>query len=401
MGDGIATHAGKPVFIPKSVSGDRLRVRIIAQTSEFMRGEIIDVLFPGEHRAPAPCPHFAACGGCSLQQLEQTHYRNFKTRIAHNALKQAGYEGADINTVFLPAASRRRAEFKWTGSELAYLGLRSHSKTAIGTCLILQPALQALIAPLAQALSCLPFAKDIASVSLTAADSGIGLTLALIFPYPASVPQAPLQALAEALGIASISVTDGRKLLACAERATLTMRLGAADIALPADAFLQATSEGQQLLTEFAQSASHHSKHIVDLFCGIGTYSFPLSARAKVLAIENDQPMVHALRDAARTRNMPNITAEKRDLFISPLQPHELAAFDTAVINPPRAGAKAQTEQLAAARTPTIVMISCNPGTFARDAKILKNAGYTLNAALAIDQFVWSPHLEIAAAFSR
>ena len=363
--------------------GDRLRVRVTSETSDAFRAEIADILSPSSQRAPAPCPHFAQCGGCTLQHLPEADYRAFKTRIAENAIKQAGFNMAP-DMVFLPAASRRRAEFKWTGSALAYLQPRSHTKLAIGQCVILDPALQALLQPLTEALRALPGAQHITSVSLTKTDSGIGLELTSL--YPIEVYEYTLQG----LGITSLSVNGNEHIK------PLTMQLGNHPIRLPAGAFLQATTAAQTALTEFARTHTIGARHIVDLFCGLGTYSLPISVSAKIHAVENDEAMVTALTNA----DAKNLTAEKRDLFKNPLSAKELARFDAAIINPPRAGAKAQTEQLATAKMHTIVMISCNPGTFARDAKILKNAGYSLTHTLAIDQFVYSPHLEIAAAFS-
>lgn len=409
LGDGIGSHDGKPIFVSKSVAGDSLRVRIIHETSEFKRGEIVKVLEAGAQRGEAPCPHFDACGGCSLQQLQEKYYHEFKERIVQNAMKQAGFEAADVKTVFLPHASRRRAEFKllkengkWS---LAYLGNRSHTKTAISTCLILELALQKILPLLQDLLGSLPFIRDIETVSLTAADSGIEVILALNRtakpPADINVFESELKHVSDALKLTRISVTDSRAVpLATVEYGYLTMRLGEIDMHLPHDAFLQATKEGQRLLTEFVLKGTKGKKRVLDLFCGIGTYSAALATKATVHAADDHLIMTSNLRHAARTHNM-RLTTEKRNLFIKPFTSEELKGFDTVVINPPRAGAKTQCEQLAYSSIESVVMISCNPATFARDAKILKNAGFTLKDALAIDQFVWSPHLEIAASFVR
>ncbi len=394
--------------MPKSLAGDVLRTRIIHETSDAIRAEIIDILEPAVNRQAAPCPHFSACGGCSLQQMQDSHYREFKTRIVTNSMRQAGFELSEAKTVFLPPASRRRTEFKllkengkWS---LAYLGNRSHTKVAISACLILAPALQKILPLLQDLLGALPFVRDIESVSLTAADTGIELILALsktAKPPAQNIMESELKHISDALKLTRASITDSRAVpLATIENGYLTMRLGAIDMHLPHDAFLQATSEGQRLLTEFALSATAGKKRILDLFCGIGTYSIALAEKATVHAADDHLIMVTNLRHGARSHNM-RLTAEKRNLFVKPFTVDEIKGYDAVVINPPRSGAKAQCEQLAQSDVKCVVMVSCNPATFARDARLLKNAGFTLKDTLAIDQFVWSPHLEIAASFVK
>jgi 23S rRNA (uracil1939-C5)-methyltransferase len=418
LGDGIGKHNGKPVFVSKSVVGDSLRVRIIHETSEFKRGEIIEILEAGATRTHAPCPYFAACGGCSLQQMGELNYRSFKTKIVQNAMKQAGFADDDANKnvceriVFLPAASRRRAEFKlckergnWS---LAFIGNRSHDKVSISNCLILEPELQQILPLLAQLIGGLSFVRDIEEVRLTAADSGVEVVLTLArtakTPVNLTAIKSELQHIADAAKLMRVSLTNSRFVpIEVAENGYLTMRLGKVDIHLPQDAFLQATREGGRLLSKFAKHETRGCKRILDLFCGIGTYSVALCEDATVHAVDDHELMVMNLRHASRTGNM-RLTTEKRNLFTNPFSAFELGKFDGVVLNPPRSGAKAQVEQIAASvqsKNPVknVVMISCNPATFARDAKILKNAGFIIKNTLAIDQFVYSPHLEIAAHF--
>lgn len=409
MGDGIGSHDEKPVFVPKSVIGDRLRLRVIHETSEFKRCEIIDILEAGSERKEAPCPYFAACGGCTLQQMQDATYQQFKQKIASNAMRQAGFEAESVNTVFLPPASRRRAEFKLLKEHgrfhLAYMGNRSHNKVAIANCLILEPVLQKILPLLQDLVGNLTFVKDIESVSVTNADSGIEVVLELVRTANSKNLQnneAELRHLVDTLKLVRLSVTDSRLVpVFVVESGYLTMRLGEIDMPLPQDAFLQATKQGQKLLTEFAEKSVKGSKRTLDLFCGIGTYSVALATRTSTVhAVDDHFVMITNLRHAARTHNM-RLTTEKRNLFVNPFTTQELKGFDAVIINPPRAGAKAQCEELAKSDIKNVVMISCNPASFVRDAKVLKNAGFTLKNVLAIDQFVWSPHLELVANFSR
>lgn len=409
LGDGIGSYDGKPVFVPKSVIGDKLRLRVINETSEFIRCEIIDIFEAGQARKDVPCPYFAACGGCSLQQMQDETYKQFKQKIASNALKQAGFESENINIIFLPPASRRRAEFKLLKEHgrfhLAYMGNRSHNKVAIANCLILEPVLQKILPLLQDLIGNITFVKNLESVSITNADSGIEVVLTLDRTANTKNLQSyesELKHIVDTLKLVRLSVTDSRAVpVFVVESGYLTMRLGEIDIPLPQDAFLQATGQGQKLLTEFVEKSVKNSKRTLDLFCGIGTYSVALATRTSTVhAVDDHFVMITNLRHAARTHNM-RLTTEKRNLFVNPFAMQEFKSFDAVIINPPRAGAKAQCEEIAKTDIKNIVMISCNPASFARDAKIIKNAGFKLKNILAIDQFVWSSHLELAANFVK
>lgn len=392
---------GKPVFVPKSCAGDVLEVTLTQQTKEFARGQIEKVLEASADRTQAPCPHFADCGGCSLQQLTDQAYRAFKNRVLADALAHAGFGGFPAEVTFLPAPTRRRVEFKTlhskTGLKLAYHGLRSHQLVAVDSCLILEPSLQALLAPLTNALNELPFSESLSGVSLTVLGKQIDMVLEMSAPAPHS--QA-LTALAQRLGISRISIQQGKTLHSVPAPTPVSIMLGRYAIALPPRSFLQATDAGHAWLTEFVLTHLQGAKRVADLFCGIGTYSVPLSENASVQAFEIQGEAIATLNAAAKAHSL-NLRTQARDLFQQPLSATDLRAYDAVVLNPPRAGAKAQVEEIAASKLSRVVMISCNPASFARDAKTLKNAGFSLTSAAGLDQFVFSPHLEIAAAFTR
>jgi len=417
LGDGIGRLDGKPVFVPKSCVGDRLKIRVVHQNHDGFQATITEIIKPGIGRAVPPCPHFSQCGGCTLQQLAPPDYHAFKTRMLHSALIQAGFPLPNAKVTFLPAATRRRVEFKVTpDGKLGLLPLRRHMPIPIDQCLVLEPRLQALIAPINEALAGME-TENIKSISLTAVDSGVDMVVTYftppleggagggvlsanvgvkVTPHPNPPPQGGRELCVPGIARITARLPDGT-LQTLMQTAPVEMHLGNHTIILPPDAFLQATQEGQNLLTRAAMEATKSATFVVDLFCGIGTYSLPLSTFTKVHAVEIDGSMVQNLKRHA----IPNITAEQRDLFKNPLSANELNRFQAAILNPPRLGAKAQTEQLAQSNIHTIVMISCNPATFARDAKILGKAGFRLESAQGIDQFVWSGHLEIVAVFKR
>lgn len=402
LGDGIARLNNIPVFIPKSCAGDRLLVSFTQKTKDFIRARIVKVLVAGPERVAPACPHYEACGGCSMQHVSENAYHNFKRGVLANALTHAGFGAMPAEMVFLPAASRRRVEFSILhtvdGVSLAFHGLRSHERVGISQCPVLTPALAALIAPLTQRLNALPCANRLTSASLTVADNGIDLLLSLEGPDN----KTDWRALGHALGLIRISITDGKRTRPVHETATPHMTLGGTQVRLPADAFLQAASEGQRLLGEFALRHTAGARQVADLFCGIGSYALPVSKSAKVHAVELQGEAVQALQQAIDANGLnQRLSTTARDLFKNPLSAQELARYDAVIVNPPRAGAKAQTEEIARSNVNRVVMISCNPASFARDAKTLKEAGFTLQDAFGLDQFVWSPHLEIAAYFSR
>jgi len=404
LGDGIARLNGKPVFIPKSIPGDELLVRIIHENRDGLQAQIETILTPGPHRIIPPCGYYDICGGCSLQHFSDPYYRDFKTRVLRNSITHAGYSNIPSEVTFISPSTRRRVEFKidHSGAQpaLAYHAPKSHTPVTIKNCLILTPELQSLIGPLNHALSQWQFTPTLYALSLTAADSGIDMLLTvrgeLIPPMPDMKPWC------ETLGINRISIrTREGKPEILAQIKAVEMNLGGYSIPLPPDAFLQATAQGQELLTEAALEACDGNQDVADLFCGIGTYSFAASKLANVHAIEGDAGMVRAMQSSVKTNAIAALHASQRDLFKNPLKPSELSRFNAVIINPPRLGAKAQCEELARSQIKTITMISCNPATFARDAKILKTAGFDLVSASGIDQFVFSQHLEVVAQFRR
>lgn len=400
LGDGISSYNEKPLFVAKSCVGDKLRLRIIHENHEGLTAAMEAILEPGPERRLPPCPYFSACGGCTLQQLEESSYHAFKTSLLHNALSRAGFAAHEARMLFLPAATRRRVEFKThfpNGQlQLAFYEPRSRNPVAIENCLVLEPALQALMLPLQTALRRLTFQQYIRAINLTLADSGIDLLLQVSALTPK--PDRELAPLLEEVQLAraSLKVNDGPAIPA-AERFPVTMHFGNTDVPLPPEAFLQASAAGQHALTEAVLAHIPAQGRVVDLFCGLGTYTFPLLFRQSVHAVELDAAMVAALTKT----QYPGLSAATRDLFKDPLRPDELSAFSAAVMNPPRAGAKAQVQAIASSALRHVVMVSCNPSSFTRDAQLLKQAGFSLTFAKGIDQFVYNPHLEIVAAFTR
>lgn len=389
-GDGV-TEAGR--YVPFAAPGDVVRVD----------GDSI-IVDPGPLHVDAPCRHFGVCGGCQMQHVRDQVYADWaRDRILYTLGQHGVTVGSVEPTHVSPARSRRRASLRARrqGGALA-LGFNvdsSHAIVDLVQCEILASDLFALLAPLRALLLPLVPPGGTTAVTLTLADSGIDLMLANVAAAEAR-QRAMLAGFADAQDLARIAIEIAGDVELVAERRPVTMAMGGVDVALPPAAFLQATREGERSLLAAVQGACSGAGTIADLFCGVGTFALPLSIGARVVAIDAAQAAVRALQQAAREAGR-RVDAVHRDLFRNPLRADELRGFDAVVFDPPRAGAREQALQLAASHVPRIAAVSCNPATFARDARILADGGYSLARLWPVAQFRWSNHVELVAEFMR
>ena len=406
-GDGIGRADGRLVYVPLTVPGDRLRVELEQPRGDGFAGRIVDVLTEGPGRVQPPCPQFGECGGCALQHLEDQRYAAWKEQLVRAALAHRGFVDPPLRPLLRVApATRRRASLaaERTGRSLR-LGFHargSHRVTEAAGCHVLAPVLSALLPPLRDALLAMLADGERVEVTATATVDGIDLLMEGKRPLSLESREA-LAALAVGADLARITWRADRSFpdpVAIRRPA----RIAFADVAvdLPPGAFLQPTAPGEAALVVAVTQALAGCRRLADLYAGCGTFTFPLARRARVHAVEGDADAIGALAAAAR-RGSPGqaITTEHRDLASDPLTEEELARFDGVVFDPPRAGAKAQAERLARSTVSKVVAVSCDPATFARDARILVDGGYALHEATPVDQFIWSPHVEVVALFAR
>jgi 23S rRNA (uracil1939-C5)-methyltransferase len=187
-----------------------------------------------------------------------------------------------------------------------------------------------------------------------------------------------------------------------AQRTPPMLGVGRALVMLPPGAFLQATNVGETILAQLVATHCESAKTVADLFCGIGPFALRLAERAQVTAVDSDKDAIDALRRAAAaTPGLKPVAAQQRDLFRRPLMPRELDRLDAVVFDPPRQGAEAQARALAASAVSTVLAVSCNPVTFARDARILVDGGYRIMHIVPVDQFLFSAHVEVVGAFEK
>jgi 23S rRNA (uracil1939-C5)-methyltransferase len=378
-GDGV-TESGR--HAPLSAPGD-----ILAEDGTLM---------PGPHHQTPPCRHFPKCGGCQLQHLDDASYAQFITdRITH-ALAQQGLE-TDIRPPHLsPPRTRRRAslqaERRGKDVVLGFSEAGSNNLVDVRQCEILLPELFALLTPLRRLLVEFIAPRRRAGIALTMADQGIDLALSGIDAEGLSAAE-KLGDFAKTRNLARLSIDDGYGAQVRWEPQPATITLGGIPVPLPVDAFLQATADGEAALVAAVREASAGAPTIADLFAGLGT--FALSLPGKVYAAEASRDAALALKGTGK------VLVDHRDLYRRPLTAAECSRFGAIVLDPPRAGAEMQAQELARSTVPVIAYVSCNPNSFARDAKIIVQGGYRLDWIQPVGQFRWSTHVELAARFSR
>ncbi len=390
-GDGIAEG---PVFVPLALPGEDVTGTRVGDMLEDVR---IDV--PSPDRVTPPCSHFRSCGGCQLQHASDALVADWKRAQVVDALRAQGIDTDVRPTLTSPDRSRIRATFSARrtkkGAMAGFHARRSDAIIPVPNCALVDPALKAGL-DAAEALAVTAASRK-GELSVTVTDSLAGLDVFVTGGKPLDGPlRVSLAELAQAHRLARLTWDD--EVVAMIHPPV--QRMGPAQVVPPPGAFLQATRHGQDVLTDMVQEIVDGATKVADLFAGCGTFALPLATQAEVHAVEGDHAMIAALDRAWRdTPNLRQVTSEARDLFRRPLLPDELARFDAVVIDPPRAGAAAQIAELAQAQPPVIAHVSCNPATFARDAKSLTTAGYSLDFVQPVDQFRWSTHVELVGAF--
>lgn len=368
-------------------------------------GEEIDdegrIVTPSPDRVAAPCSHFKSCGGCSMQHANDDFVADWKAGIIRQALAAHGLDAPLRRTHTSPANSRRRAKLSARRTKKgALVGFHARASDVIlevPNCQVLHPAILALIPALEELTTQLASRKSELALTVTHSESGPDVLVTGARPLVAQ-DQINLADWATTHDIARLTVDDETILT----RNAPFQRFGPAKVTPPPGAFLQATLQGQAALTAGVQEALAGCKTVADLFSGSGTFSLPLAEDSDVTAYESVTSMTGALDHGWRmAQGIHQVHAVTRDLFRNPLEGGDLSAFDGIAIDPPRAGAAAQTGALATDGPAKIAYVSCNPVTFARDAAKLVQGGYQIDWIDVVDQFRWTAHVELIAAFRR
>lgn len=384
-GDGV-TLDGR--HVPMSAPGDRLR------------GD--GGLDYGPHHASPPCVHYPLCGGCQLQHLDEESLADYVRGRVAGALVGQGIEGVHVLPAILSAPqTRRRAALRVARfgkkTALGFSSEGSHRIVDLSMCAVLHPALFALVEPMRALLGDMVGERRAAHVKLTLADQGVDVLIEGVEAEGLAAAER-LSAFASDHRLARLSIDDGYGVQTRHEPEPLTVTFGGVAVPMPPYAFLQATADGEAALVNAVRPALDGAGVWADLFCGLGTFALSLGAGKRVYAAEAARDLVMALKGGAN-RAQNQLFADHRDLFRRPLTTEEANRFDAILLDPPRAGAREQAIQLAAATVPAIAYVSCNPSSFARDAKMLIEGGYRLESVQPVGQFRWSTHVELAAIF--
>jgi 23S rRNA (uracil1939-C5)-methyltransferase len=399
-GDGVTETAEGPVFVPYTLPGESVAVERVPGHPD--RRHLLRVEAPSAERVAPVCPHFGECGGCAVQHWQMDRYRDWKRDIVVQALAHAGLAANVGVMIDAHGEGRRRMVLhaRRSGRDILSVGFaaaREHRIVAIDRCPVLAPSMGEAIPAawaLAQALS--PLKKPL-DIQVTATDTGLDVDVRGSGPLPPR-GTAALARIAETHRLARLT-RHGELVV---QRAAPMLRIGKASVALPPGAFLQATAAGEAVLARLVTEYVGDAKTVADLFCGVGPFALRLAERSRIRAADADTAAVTALQQAvANTSGLKPIEVEARDLFRRPFVPEELKRIDAVVFDPPRQGADAQARQLAASKVPVVVAVSCNAATFARDARLLTDGGYRLTDVTPVDQFRYSPHVEIVARFQK
>ena len=396
LGDGVAMGPDGPVFVAGVLPGE-----VVEGTLSGDRLSDVKIITPSVDRVKPPCRHARTCGGCQLQHASDATVAQWKIEVVRSALAGQGLAGKVQGPVTSPPNARRRATLSARrtkgGALVGFHGRASDTLVEIPECQLLHPSLIAAFPGLGALVAAGGSRSAELSLQITVTKGGPDVVVTGGKPLDGDL-RLDLARLVETHRFSRL--TWGDETVALRDRPS--QDVGTATVIPPAGAFLQATAEGEAALLQAVRRALGPQKRTVDLFAGIGTFALPLASGAEIHAVEGDKAMVAALDLAARqTPGLHRVTTEARDLFRRPLEPDELKPYTGAVIDPPRAGAEAQTDRLARSAIPVIAAVSCNPVTFARDARTLVAAGYRLDWIEVVDQFRWSTHVELVARFSR
>ena len=416
-GDGVSeineiqnTSSGQKqsYFVPGTLPGEHVLARPVSKTNEGIFGQLLEIIKIADDRVTAPCSYFGVCGGCSLQHWAPTSYQQWKIARIKNAIEKISSPGTIVDDLVpAKAEARRRADLSIrhlkTRSVLGFYERDSNKIVDIEACSLLDPEIINFSNAFRKVSHLLIQPDESSRISINKLDTGLDVLVFLESDLSLEGLEA-INDLANSHNLCrvSASIAPSNDIIPIIEKNTPIMKFSEVSIIPPPGAFLQATKEGTRLITEAVISGIGGAKRILELFSGCGTLSIPLQYHATVHAVEGDQLAAAALRKATVKAGIDSrLSVEIRDLIKDPVPADKLSKYDAIVFDPPRSGAKKQAEQIAKNGPHTVVAVSCNPNTFARDGKILIEGGYELKKVTPIDQFLWSPHIELVALFYR
>jgi 23S rRNA (uracil1939-C5)-methyltransferase len=406
-GDGVVDQDGTRWFVPLAAPGDLIEFEKLKGQGRGGpdRGRLTRVIERGPDRADAPCPHYGRCGGCAMQHVSHDFTTSWKLDQLRAALARRGFDDVPISVGLEGAAGQRRRTSLTAirqGEDKPIVGFherRGRNVVATRVCPVLEPGLEDLLVPLRQMLQDVQQPRSEMRISLNMTDGGVdmlldgGLTTGL-------AAHEVLTGFAEDRGLARISIAEGGVPWTVLERRPPVLDWDPLKVTPPAGTFLQADRAAEAYMRAVVAEWADPAAGSVDLFSGVGTLTSALPLLAGTLAVDSDEAAINGLRNGLDASRL-DVRTSVRNLFRRPLQKADLAPFDQAVMDPPAAGAREQSAELAGSDLSRVIYISCAPPTFARDARTLCDGGFVLREVRMIDQFYWSPDVELAALFER
>jgi 23S rRNA (uracil1939-C5)-methyltransferase len=400
-GDGVVDTADGPVYVPYALPGETVTVEAVPGNHPDRR-HLVRVDVPSPERVAPVCEHFGTCGGCALQHWALPAYRDWKRSLVVEALRQAGLDAPVEALIDAHGDGRRRIVLHARRGthdvlEVGFSAPRAHHVVPVNACPILASGLNGALKAAWAIAEALKRNQKPLDIQFTATDTGLDVD---IRGSGALKPEqiAELARIAEAHSLARL--TRHGELIA--QRTQPLIAMGKARVPIPPGSFLQATVEGEATLARLVVEHLGKAKNVADLFAGVGTFALRIAERARVTAADSEDAAIKALQRAAATaQGLKKIDAVTRDLFRRPFVAAELKTFDAVVFDPPRQGAEAQARELARSAVKTVVAVSCDPATFARDVRLLTQGGYRLTSVTPVDQFRYSPHVEVVGKLER
>ncbi len=396
-GDGIAQGEDGPVYIPFTLPFERVRANVQGE-----RGELLELVEASEERCEPICKHFGTCGSCSLQHLNIKVYLEWKREQVARAFLSRGLEVPVESVIPAQAGTRRRAVLAARRTRkdvlLGFSRRLTHQIVDMQECVVLRRRIVKVLPDLRDMLRALLSRKSEARVTILDTDGGLDVCIEGV--REVNDPDLLMQMSEFSARFELARLTINGEVLAT--RQPPQLEFGGVPVVPAPGAFVQATSEAEEVLIRKVLAACEDASHIADLFSGSGTFSLPLARYGEVLAVEMDEEALGAIEMAVRqAQGLKPVRTLCRDLFHEPLSVKELNEFDAVVFDPPRAGARAQAEELAHSTVARVIAVSCNPATLARDVRILIDGGYRLSHVTPVDQFLFSEHIEVVAVLER
>ncbi len=399
-GDGVTETDKGPLFVPFTLAGETVTV-----LRDGAKAALATIQTPSPDRIAPVCRHFGTCGGCALQHMDHAAYLAWKRDQVIAALADRGIETEVRPTVDAAGRGRRRAVLTvLRAGHKTLLGFHeraSHLVVDMEECPVLVPEIVAAL-PMLRKLSnpLLPRRGEL-RVTVTASENGLDLAFERKEALPPKLIPELVGAAMDA-GFARLSL-NGEILV---EARAPELLMDGVPVVPPPAGFIQATQAAEETLARLVVEGVGKSKKVIDLFAGVGTFTLPLARKATVHAVEGDKGALAALdRALRRAQGRKTISHERRDLYRNPLTALDLDDFgkgyDAVVFDPPRAGAEAQAREIARSKAKRVVAVSCNPATLARDLRILIDGELILESVTPVDQFLFSPHIEVVAVLKR